>query len=240
VPAAGCRGRHGRLGGLCGYATGPAGSWSGRCQGQRGQAVAVGAQHVSQHIGVGGVGLGPRGAIAAAQGLDLPWGHHHDLEASVQHGLDQGAVGPLDGHPVHAQLSQAPTQPGEALAGVGDLEAGSDGTGGVDDADHMELGRPVDPGVVQPGGLLHLGPPSWDDHGTAGAGALGRLLIAWRFALPIPSAGQGAPARREPQISRWSLQDKPARRSPDRHRRFNRESHPPSPQAVGSESRVHH
>ena len=208
-------------------------------RGQGGQAVAVGAQHISQHIGVGGVGLGPRGPIAAAQRFDLPRGNHHDLEAALQHRLHQRPVGPLDRHPGHSQLGQALDQPGEALAGVGDFEAGPDAAGRVNNAHRVGAVRPVDAGVVRRGWLLHLPPPSCHDHGTAGAGALHRLLIAWRFALPIPRAGLGAPARREPQISPWSSGDERPRRSPNGHRRFIGESHPPSPQPVGSEGRVH-
>src|SRR5215211_8743029 len=91
----------------------------------------------------------------------------------------------------------------------------------------MGLGRPVDTGVVQLGKLGHLAAPSCQDRGTAGVGALGRLLIAWRSRLGIPRAGGCAPARREPQISCWSSRDERSWRSPNMHRWLNKESHPP-------------
>ena len=168
--------------------------------GERGQAVAVGAQHISQQQGVGGIGLGPAGPIPAAQALDLPRGDHHHAQVGLQHGFHQRTVAAFDRHAGHPEGAQTLDEPGKALAGVGDLEAGTDLAGLVDHADRMGLGRPVDTGVVQLGKLGHLAAPSYQDRGTAGVGALGRLLIAWRSRLRIPSAGRCAPARREPQI----------------------------------------
>jgi hypothetical protein len=169
--------------------------------GERGQAVAVGAQHISQQQGVGGIGLGPAGPIPAAQALDLPRGDYHHAQVGLQHGFHQRAVGAFDRHAGHPEGAQTLAEPGKALAGVGNLEAGTELAGLVNHADRMGLGRPVDTGVAQLGKLLHLAAPSCQDRGTAGVGALGRLLIAWRSRLHIPRAGRSAPARREPQIS---------------------------------------
>src|SRR4029450_1198045 len=139
------------------------------------------------------------------------------------------------GPPGHLQLDQAPDQATEALAGIGDLKAGSDPALVVNDADRVGSGCPVDAGVQQ---LLHLGPPWGDDGGTVGAGAPCRLLIAWRSNPRIPSAGLGSPARRTPRISCWSSKDKPAWRSPDGHRGFVRESHPTHPSQEAAPKRV--
>ena len=49
-----------------------AGRWR-RCLGQRGEAVAVGAQHVGEQVGVTGVGLRTGTGVAAAQALSITW-----------------------------------------------------------------------------------------------------------------------------------------------------------------------
>ena len=138
--------------------------------GERGQAVAIGAQHISQHIRVGGIGLGPAGPIPVGQALDLPWGDHHHAQVGLQHSFHQRTVAAFDRHAGHPEGAQTLDEPGKALAGVGDLEAGTDLTGLVNHADRMGLGRPVDTGVVQLGKLLHLAAPSCQDRGTAGVG----------------------------------------------------------------------
>ena len=163
--------------------------------------MAIGAQHISQHIRVGGIGLGPAGPIPAGQALDLPWGDHHHAQVGLQHGFHQRTVAAFDRHAGHPEGAQTLAEPGQALAGVGDLEAGTDLTGLVNHADRMGLGRPVDTGVVQLGKLLHLAAPFLPGSGHRRCRGLGRLLIAWRSRLRIPSAGRSAPACREPQIS---------------------------------------
>ena len=82
--------------------------------GERGQAVAVGAQHISQQVGVGRIGLGPAGPIPAAQALDLPRGDHHHAQVGLQHGFHQRTVGAFDrhaGHPREPRRLMSPVKP---------------------------------------------------------------------------------------------------------------------------------
>jgi hypothetical protein len=61
-------------------------------------AVSVGAQAVSEHVGVGPVGLVAGGAVALPQGLDRPARNHDDLEAGFEQAVDHGSIGTFDRH----------------------------------------------------------------------------------------------------------------------------------------------
>ena len=84
--------------------------------------MAVGAQGVGEDEGVGAVVLVAREAVAGAQRLDVAAGDDDDPQAGLEQGIDDRAVGSLDGHALDARqpADQLP-QPGR---GVLHLEAG--------------------------------------------------------------------------------------------------------------------
>ena len=110
------------------------------------EAVAVRAQQVSQHVGVGGVALAAVASVARAAGLDSVGVDGNDREAGLDQGVDQQARRSLDGHRRRAEAAQAALQLGQARGVVVDLELLDDPTALVDDAQRVRLAGPVQPG----------------------------------------------------------------------------------------------
>ena len=122
---------------------------------ERAQAVAVGAQDVGEDVGIGAVVLVAGAAVAAAQGLDAATGDDDDPQARAQEGIDERAVGALDGDPAHAAGPQSGDEVPQTGVRVLDLVALEHRAGSVDDADRVTPGRPVDAGERGGGSRMH-------------------------------------------------------------------------------------
>ena len=118
-------------------------------------AVPVGAQAVGEHVGVGAVGLVARGAVALTQRLDRPGRHDHDLEAGIEQGVDDRAVGSFDRDAPCTGALHASAQLAQPVGAVGDVELDDHPAVAVDDAHRVRVDGPVDTGVAD-GGIMHL------------------------------------------------------------------------------------
>jgi len=116
------------------------------------EAMPVGAQRVGEHVGVAAVVLGAGDGVAIAEAVELLGIDRIDLEAALEQDLDDGTVRRLDRNGDRRRLRAArrlqPTahlrQPDAAVcegALVNNLAAG------VNKADLVRLGRPIDAGV---------------------------------------------------------------------------------------------
>ncbi len=185
---------------------------------ERAQAMAVGAQDVGQDEGVAGVALGGDGAVAGSAGLDGIGMDRGDDEAGLDEGIDQEAGGPLDGDRDHArravllQARHEHRQPGPVVA---DLEPVEHHALGVDHADGVGAGAPID---ADP-----------DPHRLVSsvwrmipiAGSPGGMLIDRRSGRQptahLPVARRGLPAAAAPQLSRGPSKGEQHWRSRRRH-----------------------
>ena len=104
---------------------------------ERPQALAVGAQHVGEDVGVGAVVLVAGEPIAAAQCLDVAAGDDDDPQVRTEQGVDDRAVGPLDGDPADMAGSEIGTSLAQTGLVVLDLVTFEYGAVLVDDADRV-------------------------------------------------------------------------------------------------------
>ncbi len=118
-------------------------------------AVAVGAQAIRQHVGVGAVRLVARGAVALPQCLHRPARHDDDLQAGLEQRVDHGPVGPFDRHPASAGSFDTRAELAKPIGAVRHVELFDGLALAVDDAHRMAVGRPIDTGVAG-GGIMHV------------------------------------------------------------------------------------
>lgn len=184
-------------------------------EGQRGEASAVGAQHVGQQVGVEAVVLVsravPRAAVAGAQGGDLAAGDDEHGQAGVEQGLHDRAVTALDRHSRGLVAVQQGDQFGQSGSGVAHGEPLECCAGLVDHAGGVVGPGPVHPGppqrpvgfgvgfglVAGRGGfwVVHCGVGSRPGRVSA-AGRRGCRSVIEALVAHNPIAGQHAPSRR--------------------------------------------
>ena len=137
--------------------------------------MSVGAQQISEQVGIAGVTLGVHGGVARAAGLDDVGMDGHEREAGLDEGVDEQAAGALDGDRQLVGLAIA-AQPayefGQPRTVMRDLETILHQAVGVDDAHGVQVPRPV-----QSYGMAHRSPPSGR---LPGAGRSGRSLTDGR------------------------------------------------------------
>jgi hypothetical protein len=90
---------------------------------ERLEAVAVGAQHIGQQIGIRGIALGAVAPVARPGCLDGVGVDRHHCEAGLDKRVDQQARGPLDGQRRRAEASQTALELGKPGGVMGDLGA---------------------------------------------------------------------------------------------------------------------
>ena len=109
-------------------------------------ATRVGAQCVGQDVGVEAVVLVACRSVSGAQGLHLPGGDDHDLEALAEQVLDDRAVAALDADPADATSGQQRGDLGQTRSRVRDSDLFDAPPAIIDDAQGVVLPGPVDPG----------------------------------------------------------------------------------------------
>ena len=107
-------------------------------------AMPVGAQAVSEHVGVGPIRLVARCPVAFAQRLHRPAGNDDDVQPGAEQSIDHRTVGAFDRHPASARRRHSAAQLGETGAGVVNLELDHDQPLSVDHAHGVGVSRPVD------------------------------------------------------------------------------------------------
>ncbi|GIK86957.1 MAG: hypothetical protein BroJett026_24380 [Betaproteobacteria bacterium] len=115
-------------------------------RGQRGEAVAVGAQEIREHVGVGSVALGAMAAVARPGGLDRIRMDRYHVEAGVDQRIDDQPGRALDGDARAAEMPESALQPGKAIRIVLDVEAFTHLAAFIDDSYGVDLTGPVQPG----------------------------------------------------------------------------------------------
>jgi hypothetical protein len=117
--------------------------------------VSVGAQGVGQHVSVGTVGLVARGAVALSQRLDRPGRDHDHFQAGLDKRIDDGTIGPFDGHSLRSGSLDTRAQFSQSLSAVSDVELDDHLASVVDDAHGVRIGSPVDAGEAERG-IMHV------------------------------------------------------------------------------------
>ena len=162
----------------------------------------IGAQQVSQHVGISRIALGVGAAIARPAGLDGVRVDRKDLMAGFDQGIDDQARGPFDGDGQGlAKGSECMPQLAQSLGVVADGQVLEHTALSVDDAHRV---RAVGPIQADKNRIPHGQPPSvWVK--TVRVGRHGGTLINWRSGWVSvalhPVARRGLPAPRVLQVS---------------------------------------
>jgi hypothetical protein len=161
--------------------------------------VTVGAQGVGQDIRVSAVVLVAGQAVAGAQRLHLPAGDDHDRDPRPEQGVDDRAIGALDGDAV--DTLETADELAEPDGRVFHLEPGHRDAPLVDHAHRVAVLRPVDAGG--PADTIHaclLAVAAAWGH-PAVMGRVRRSLTDRRSMAHSPIAARHVPARRSPRYS---------------------------------------
>ena len=171
--------------------------------------MAVGAQHVGEDVGVAAVVLVAREPVAAPQALDMAARDDDDRQLRRRQGVDDRAVGTLDGDPADLAGGEPPSEVPQTLRIMLDLEAFEHRSGLVDDADRVAPARPVDArvrGGGRGGGRMHpcllAGPFSLGAPFTV-TGRVRRSLTDGAQMARSPIAARHVPGCRTPRDSTW-------------------------------------
>ena len=113
------------------------------------KAVPVGAQGISEHMGVATVVLGASDGEAVTEAVELLWVNRIDQKAAFEQRLDNRAVWHLNGHGDHRRLGsrryqQPDTHLGKPGPAVGKSSLADNFAARIDQADLVSLARPVD------------------------------------------------------------------------------------------------
>src|SRR5215472_8259271 len=183
------------------------------------KAVPVGAQGITEHMGVATVVLGTSNSEAVTKAVELLWVNRIDQKAAFEQRLDNRAVWHLDGHGDDRRLGprryqQPDTHLGKPGPAVGKSSLADDFAVRIDQTDLVSLARPVD--ADEPPRIVphHFASRSLPGHRDA------RHSLYWRSRRDSPPdlhhsqpAGARVPPRYSKHRGQWVAPDRPARSS---------------------------